>query len=107
MLECSEAEQHVLSLGRIAHRSDAPDLALQRTERGADLDPELFEQPLSHAELVDTVGHDDRRQERQASRRRCAAEQRETERGDAGAQRVAVQAMACEARREPFLVNRA
>ena len=40
-----------------AHQADAPDLAGQRSEAGADLDVELVEQVLAHRRLVHAVGH--------------------------------------------------
>ena len=50
--ERRQAEEHELALGRIAHGADAPDLALQRAERGADLDTEILDEPAPHSELV-------------------------------------------------------
>src|SRR5262245_53460307 len=64
VLERGQTLEHELPLGRIAHGPDAPDLALQRAERGADLDAEVLDQPATDAQLVDAVRHDHGRQER-------------------------------------------
>src|SRR5207245_8769354 len=102
-LERGEAEKHVLALGRMAHGPDAPDPTLQRPERGADLDAEVLDEPVAHPELVDSVRHHDRRDERQAMGGRLLAEQGQPERGEAGAQRVAVEPMPRPPRGQPFV----
>src|SRR5262249_18012385 len=105
VLERRQAHEHELALRRIAHGADAPDLALQGAERGADLDTEIVHEPTPDAELVDAVRHDDGRQEGQPMLARLLAEDREPQRSEAGTQRVAMQTMAREARGETFLVH--
>src|SRR5262245_17529504 len=52
------AQQHdEARLGARAHQADAPDLAGERAEAGADLDVVLVEQVRAHCRLVDAVGH--------------------------------------------------
>src|SRR3954447_2014822 len=42
------------------HQTNAPDLAGERPEAGADLDIEGLEQVRAHGGLVDAIGHADR-----------------------------------------------
>src|SRR5262245_22124987 len=65
VLERRQADEYELALRRVAHGADAPDLALQRAERRADLDAEIVNETAPDAELVDAVRHDDGRQEGQ------------------------------------------
>src|SRR5262249_43935125 len=61
------AQQHdEARLGTRAHQADAPDLAGERAEAGADLDVVLVEQMLAHRGFVDAVGHAHRVQRPQA-----------------------------------------
>src|SRR5712691_4529034 len=90
VLERGEAEEHVAARGRISHGADAPDSTLELAEGGADLDSEILDEPAAHAQLVDSLGHDDRREKRQSVLGRLLAEQRETERLHARAQGVTV-----------------
>src|SRR5262244_776023 len=75
VLERRQAHEHELALRRIAHGADAPDLALQRAERRADLDTEILDEAAAHTELVDAIWHDDGRQERQPMLARLLAEE--------------------------------
>ncbi len=75
-------------------------LPCKRAERGTDLDTEIFDEPAPHSELVDALGDDDRRQEGKSVLARLLAEERQPQRVEAGAQRVAVPAMSREARLE-------
>src|SRR5215813_8571553 len=54
--EGGQAEQHVLSTRGVAHGADAPDLALELTEGGADLDAELLDESPTHGQLVHSGG---------------------------------------------------
>src|SRR4051812_9998098 len=75
-LERSAQQDDQPRRGAGAHQADAPDPAGQRTETGADLDVEIFEQLLADGSLVDAFGNTHRierpqpiafaRQERQA-----------------------------------------
>src|SRR4029453_14731437 len=55
-LEGAEYEQDVGFGARLAHQSDAPDLALQRTQPAADLELKLVQQGLAYAGVIDAVG---------------------------------------------------
>src|SRR6202008_1766972 len=50
--ERREAEHHVVRAAAVAHQAEAPDLALERAEPGADLQPELGKQRAAHLFLV-------------------------------------------------------
>lgn len=49
-LECRQRRQHAVGARAVAHRTDVPDLALQRHEAGADLDAEIVQK--RRAQLV-------------------------------------------------------
>ena len=107
LLESAQQEQDVLPTRGVPHGTDPPHFALQRTEGGTDLDAEVVEERAPHAQVVDAVGNEHGREHRQAALGRLLAEEAQPERGDADAQRVAVQPMAREARRETLLRDRA
>ena len=62
----SRSERRVPRRWRRAHQADAPDLAGQGAEAGADLDAVFVEQARAHRGFVDAVGHVDRVELRQA-----------------------------------------
>src|SRR3989442_6656821 len=107
VLERAQEEQDVLAARGVTHGPDAPHLALQRTEGGTDLDAEVIEERAPHAQVVDAVGNEHGREHRQAAPRPLLAEEAPPQRGDAPAQRGALQAMPREAWLEPFLRDRA
>src|SRR6185295_7829834 len=51
-----QAEHDVVRAAAVAHEADAPDLAGERPEAGADLDAELVEQRLPHLGFVHAFG---------------------------------------------------
>ena len=65
-LQRRKAGQHVFLAADIAHGADAPDLAVQRPERGADLDAEIVQHHAAHRVAVDAV-REYRRRSRSAS----------------------------------------
>src|SRR5207302_6003135 len=96
-----QTEEHELTLGRVAHGADAPDLALQLAERGPDLDTEIFDEPAPDAQLVDAVGHDDGRQEGKPTLARLLTEEREPQGVEAGTERITVQLVSREGASRP------
>src|SRR5436853_598050 len=54
--ERREAQHHVVGAAAVAHQAEAPDLALERPEAGADLEAELGEQHAAHPGFVDALG---------------------------------------------------
>src|SRR5438270_4180532 len=58
--ERREAQHHVVRAAAVAHQAEAPDLALERPEAGADLEAELGEQRASHLGFVHALGTHDR-----------------------------------------------
>src|SRR6266704_2381621 len=57
MRERGEECFHVCLARRFAHQTDAPDVALERTEAGANFDVEIGEQTFAHGSFVDPAGH--------------------------------------------------
>jgi hypothetical protein len=53
-LERRETGEYILLSVDVAHRADAPDIAVQPTERCADLDTEIVE---DHPALGSSLGH--------------------------------------------------
>ena len=52
----------------VAHQADAPDLAFERPQPGADLDIEIVIKPLAHFAVIDAFGNFDRIDHRRTNR---------------------------------------
>src|SRR3954469_10297079 len=53
LLQCGEEDQNVRFTARVTHQADAPYLALEGAEAGANFDIKLIQQLLSHGRIVD------------------------------------------------------
>jgi hypothetical protein len=87
----------------VPHQADAPNLAGEVAETGADLEPELAQQSAAHRGLVDPARHAHGVELRQASRRRD--EERDAHRLEPRAQRRVVQGVPPPGILEPFLAQ--
>src|SRR3954469_12668827 len=53
LLQCGQEDQNVRFTARVTHQADAPYLALEGAEAGANFDIKLIQQLLSHGRIVD------------------------------------------------------
>ena len=65
LLERRKENQHVRLATGVAHQADPPDLALERSEAGADFDVEPIQKSLPHGRIINARRNSDRIELRQ------------------------------------------